>query len=138
MKKYFSLILILVLALTVFGCGKMNDEEAIKSTITKFYQGMEDEDIVDVGNCIDDEYSDHVVSSKSEFLSSILVTFLLADLSDINLVFSKIDIVDNLATAYVQVTMTKQMVSGEKSTETIDGEIILIKRGSEWLIKSQK
>lgn len=138
MKKYFSLILVLILALTLFGCGKMNDEEAIKSTITKFFNSWENEDIVDVGDCIDDEYSDDVVSSKTEFLSSMLTHFMLADVSDISIVFGKIDIVNNLATAYVHTTLTQKLMNGETTTGIIAWEFVLIKRGSEWLIKSHK
>lgn len=136
MKKYFSLILVLILALTVFGCGKMNDEEAIKSTITKFFQSWEDEDIVAMGSCIDDEFSDAEISSKSEFLLVFEALFAYVDISDVKLVFSNIDISDNLATAYFSVTMTSNSL-GEISTETSYLKFPMIKRGSKWLIKSQ-
>lgn len=136
MKKYFSLILILILTLTVFGCGKMNDEEAIKSTITKFYQGWEDEDIVAIGSCIDDEYSDADILSKSVFLQVFEALFDYADISDVKLVFSNIDISDNLATAYLSVTMTSDSL-GKIITETSYVKFSMIKRGSKWLIKSQ-
>lgn len=136
MKKYFSVVLVLILAFTVLGCSKMNDEEAIKSTITKFYQGWEDEDIAAIGSCLDDEYSDADVDSKSQLLMVLEVMFAFAEISDVKLVFSNIVIAGDLATVDVRVTMTQEIME-EKITDTINVKISMVKRGSEWLIKSQ-
>lgn len=135
MKKYFSVILVLMLVFTVFGCGKneITDEESIKSTITKFYQSWEDEDIVALSSCIDSEFTDEFFS-KSEYVEEFNQLFSEFDLSYKDLKFADIFIVGDLATADITITLTRKTLNSE-TTDTTNAKFYMIKRGVEWLLR---
>lgn len=133
MKKHFSSIIIIFLVFIVLGCSLRNTEEAIKATITKYYQGLGDGDIDAISSCIDDDYSDKYYSSKSELLVG-LVNKLFFYEEFLYITFTNIDIVDNLATAYVKVAAGFDIYDYPLF---YDRKLSMIKRGTKWLIISR-
>lgn len=134
MKKYFSAIIIVFLVCIVLGCSLRNTEEEIKTTITKYYQGLKDGDIDAISSCIDDEYSDNFYSSKSELLVG-LTNELFFNEDFFFITFTNINIFYNLATVYVKVAGPRYDIYGNPFF--YERKLSMIKRGTKWLIISR-
>lgn len=140
MKKYFSVILVLILVFTVLGCSSnninnMSNEESIKATITKFYQGWADGDIVAIASCLDSEYGDELYT-KSEYLEVFELLFALYDIEYKDLKFIDIKVAGDIATADITVTLMYKVGTTEFSND-IKPKFTMIKREDKWLMKGQ-
>ena len=138
MKRYFAGVLIVIMVLSLLGCGggSLSDKELIKATITKYYQGIKVEDIDMVASCIDEEYSNVSWSTKENFLNALQLTFVLVDFHEITVSYGEILISNDTAVAFTNVIIDSTSPSGRETT-AVDPEFLMVKRGSSWYIKGE-